>query len=48
MSQIMRMFMNNKVLITGGCGFIGANLIPKLEKIGYKVNVLDNLSKGLW
>jgi len=38
--------MNNKVLITGGCGFIGANLIPKLEKIGYKVNVLDNLSKG--
>lgn len=38
--------MNNRVLITGGCGFIGANLIPKLEKIGYEINVLDNLSRG--
>ena len=38
--------MSNKVLVTGGCGFIGANLIPKLEKLGYQVNILDNLSKG--
>lgn len=38
--------MNNRILVTGGCGFIGANLIPKLEENGYKVNVLDDLSKG--
>jgi len=37
---------NNNVLVTGGCGFIGANLIPRLEALGYKINVLDNLSKG--
>ncbi len=34
------------VLVTGGCGFIGANLIPMLINRGYKVRVLDNLSKG--
>jgi len=38
--------MSNKVLVTGGCGFIGANLVPKLESLGYEVNILDNLSKG--
>ncbi len=35
-----------KVLVTGGCGFIGANLIPVLEKEGYEVRILDNFSKG--
>lgn len=34
------------VLVTGGCGFIGSNLIPYLEKKGYKIRVLDNFSKG--
>ncbi len=38
--------MNEKILVTGGCGFIGANLVPKLLGKGYKVVVLDNLSKG--
>jgi UDP-glucose 4-epimerase len=38
--------MSDKILVTGGCGFIGANLIPKLEKLGYEINILDNLSKG--
>ena len=34
------------ILVTGGCGFIGANLVPKLEERGYAIRVLDNLSKG--
>ncbi|MBX9664033.1 SDR family NAD(P)-dependent oxidoreductase [Novosphingobium sp.] len=31
-----------KVLVTGGCGFIGANLVPRLAAAGYQVRVLDN------
>lgn len=34
------------VLVTGGCGFIGANLIPKLLEQGCSVRVLDNLILG--
>lgn len=29
------------VLITGGAGYVGSNLIPKLLKAGYKATVLD-------
>ena len=34
----------NKILITGGAGFIGSNLALKLIAKGYEVTVLDNLS----
>ena len=34
------------VLITGGCGFIGVNLVKYLAERGYKVKILDNLSIG--
>ncbi len=34
------------ILVTGGCGFIGANLVPKLIDDGHRVRVLDNLSRG--
>jgi UDP-glucose 4-epimerase len=34
------------ILITGGCGFIGVNLIKYLGNLGYKIRVLDNLSVG--
>jgi UDP-glucose 4-epimerase len=33
-------------LVTGGCGFIGVNLIPRLLEQGVRVRVLDNLSLG--
>lgn len=33
-----------KLLVTGGCGFIGSTLTDKLVEMGYDVVVLDNLS----
>lgn len=33
-------------MITGGCGFIGVNLIRKLKERGCYIRVLDNLSVG--
>ena len=35
-----------KILITGGCGFIGSALVKKLVQDGNKVKVLDNCSRG--
>ncbi|MGL5623299.1 MAG: SDR family oxidoreductase [Cetobacterium sp.] len=37
---------NSSFLITGGAGFIGANLSEVLLNLGYKVRVLDNFSTG--
>tara|TARA_R100000664_G_scaffold4408_1_gene8999 strand:+ start:14268 stop:15110 length:843 start_codon:yes stop_codon:yes gene_type:complete len=33
-------------LVTGGCGFIGSNLVDILVKEGYNVTVVDDLSSG--
>jgi len=32
-----------KVLLTGGAGYVGSILIPRLRADGYEVRVLDNL-----
>lgn len=34
-----------KILVTGGCGFVGANICISLKKINHKVFSLDNLSR---
>jgi len=36
----------NKVLVTGGCGFVGYALTEQLIKRGYEVDVIDDLSIG--
>ena len=35
-----------KIIVTGGCGFIGSNLVERLVKDGYSVVVFDNLHTG--
>ncbi|MEM1581436.1 MAG: NAD-dependent epimerase/dehydratase family protein [Candidatus Bathyarchaeia archaeon] len=35
-----------RVLVTGGCGFIGSNLAERLVRDGYEVVIFDNLSTG--
>lgn len=38
--------MNKNILITGGAGFIGFHLSKELLKKGYKIFIIDNLSRG--
>lgn len=36
----------DRVLVTGGCGFIGSNLVRELHHQGYSVSVFDNFHRG--
>ena len=36
----------SKILVTGGCGMIGSNLVKRLVKEGHDVSVIDNLWRG--
>ncbi len=38
--------MPQRILITGGAGFIGSHLVPPLLKQGQQITILDNLSTG--
>lgn len=37
---------NNKILVTGGAGMIGSNLVKRLVKEGHQIKVVDNLWRG--
>jgi UDP-glucose 4-epimerase len=39
-------YIKMKILVTGGAGFIGSNLVDKLIDEGHKVFAIDNLSTG--
>jgi len=36
-----------KIIVTGGCGFLGSHLVDRLISENYSVFVIDNLSTGL-
>ena len=38
--------MDRNIVISGGVGFIGSNIVDKLVNLGYNVTVIDNLSTG--
>ncbi len=40
------MLSNNHILVTGGAGMIGSNLVKRLVRNGNRVTVVDNLSRG--
>ena len=37
---------NKKILVTGGAGMIGSNLVAELMKLGHHVTVIDNFWRG--
>ncbi len=37
---------SKKVIVTGGAGFIGSNLVARLIEKGHQVAIIDNLSSG--
>ena len=39
-------WLDKKVLVTGGTGFIGSHVVEKLVALGAKVTVLDKIKNG--
>ena len=37
---------STRIVVTGGCGFIGSNLVDKLSYLGFEVIVVDDMRQG--
>ncbi len=44
--KLQQFYTNKKVLVTGGCGFIGSHIAHTLVELGAQVTILDNLVTG--
>ena len=38
--------MKEKILVTGGTGYIGSHTVVELQNAGYEVIIIDNLSNS--
>ena len=36
----------NKILVTGGLGYIGSHVVVELQSVGFDVVIIDNLSNS--
>jgi UDP-glucose 4-epimerase len=43
---VLKQFMNKKILITGGAGYIGSHAVKLFLEKGYEVTAFDNFSRG--
>jgi nucleoside-diphosphate-sugar epimerase len=46
LSSVRRSDSNERVLVTGGAGYIGCHVVSQLLELGYRVRVLDNFTFG--
>ena len=44
--RMNQFYKNKKVVVTGGCGFIGSHIAQRLVKLGARVTIIDNLTSG--
>ena len=44
--QHLSQIKGKNVLITGGCGFIGSEIVKQLSQLEANVTIIDNLSSG--
>jgi UDP-glucose 4-epimerase len=45
--DLLREYQGLRVLVTGGCSFIGSHLAEKLVALGARVSIVDDLSSGV-